>query len=130
MEACLNDAAEWLTIHIDPCFAPGIVVAKLRGGRPAKGVTKYSHSRQIEASRELARRVGPVQPLQLIKYERDVGGPRSHQFAHTTGLLGLLFLRAEFRVILRRPSHHPAVRENDDARTIGRIEAHDDVPVT
>src|SRR5260370_1837211 len=37
MEACLNDAAEWLTVHIDPCFAPGIVVAKLCGGPPPKG---------------------------------------------------------------------------------------------
>src|SRR5436305_1888583 len=77
MEACMNDAAEWLTVHIDACFAPGIVVAKLCGCRPAKGVTKYSHARQIKPSRKLAGRVGAVQPLQLIKYERSVGGPRS-----------------------------------------------------
>src|SRR5712692_8360144 len=77
MKACLNDAAEGLTVHIDPCLASGIVVAKLRGCRPTKGVTKYSHARHVEPSRELAGRVRAIQPLQPVEYERDVGGPRS-----------------------------------------------------
>src|SRR5258708_2494606 len=54
MEARLNDAAEWLAVHIDPCLTPGIIVAKLRSRRAAKGVAKYSHSRHVEPSRELA----------------------------------------------------------------------------
>src|SRR5258708_36584772 len=54
MEARLNDAAEWLAVHINPCLATGIVVAKLCGCRPTKGVAKYSHPRQVEPSRELA----------------------------------------------------------------------------
>ena len=43
---------------------------------------------------------------------------------------GWLLALTEFRIILRRPSHHPAVRENDGIRAIGGIEAHDDVAVT
>ena len=57
MKASLNDAAEWLTVHIDPCLAPGIVVAELCGCRPTKGVTKYSDASHVEPSRELAGRV-------------------------------------------------------------------------
>src|ERR1035441_3309144 len=116
MEALPNDAAEWLTVQIDACLAPGIVVAKLRGCRPTKGVTKYSYALHVEPSRELAGRVRAVQPLQLIECERDVGGPRRQQFAHTARLLRLPQPHTELYVILRRPSHYPAVGENDDTR--------------
>src|SRR5580693_1851064 len=44
MKAFLNNAAEGLTVHIDGCLAAGIVVAKLRCGGPAEGVTEYSDS--------------------------------------------------------------------------------------
>src|SRR5712692_3979284 len=100
MDAFLNDAAERATVHIDPGLAPGIVVAELCGCRPTKGVAKRSHARQIEPARKPAGRVGALQPLQPIKYERDVGGPRSQQPAHTNGLLDLLPGRTELRVIL------------------------------
>src|SRR5258708_38240807 len=130
MKACLNNAAEWLTVHIDPCLASGIVVTKLCGGRPTKGVTEYSHSRQVEPSRELTGQLGAVQPLQPIKYERDVGNPRGQHSVHTAGLPVWLLAPTELRVILRRPPHHSAVRENDHTRAIGRIEAHYDVTVT
>src|SRR5258708_19667066 len=83
MKACLNNAAEWLTVHIDPCLASGIVVTKLCGGRPTKGVTEYSHSRQVEPSRELTGQLGAVQPLQPIKYKRDVGNPHGQHSVHT-----------------------------------------------
>src|ERR1700681_2788014 len=93
-------------------------------------MTKYSHPRHVEPSRELAGRVRSVQPLQLIEYERNISGPRSEHFVHTTGLLGLLLVLTEFRVILRCPSHHPAVRENDGEGAVRRVEAHHDVTVT
>src|SRR5713226_2004762 len=57
MKAVLYDAAEWLTVHIDPCLAPGIVMAKLCGCRPTKRVTKHSDAHQVEAPLEPAGRV-------------------------------------------------------------------------
>src|ERR1700730_3336571 len=126
MKARLNDAAERLTVHINPCLAPGICMAELCGCCPTKGVTKYSHARHVEPSRESSGLVGPVQELQPIDDESKVGGPPIEHSVHTTALLGLRQERAELRVILRRPSHRPAVRENDEAGAIGSIEAHND----
>src|SRR3989442_3471904 len=130
MKARPDDAAEWLTVHIDPCLASGILVAELRGCGPTKGVAKYSHPGQVEPSSKLAERVRGVQPLQPIQYERDVGGPRSQHFVHATGLLVQRLARTELRVILRHPPHHPAVGEDDDVRAVRGIEAHDDVTAT
>ncbi len=130
VDASLNDAAVQGTVHIDPGLAPGILGAELCGLCSAKGMTKYSHPRHVETSLELAGRVGGVQPLQPVEDEGDVGGPRSQHPVHTTGLLGLLLALTEFRVILRRPSHHPAIGETYDKGAIGGIEAYDDVPVT
>src|SRR2546421_10558057 len=73
------------TVHVDPCLAPGIVVAELCGGGPTKGVTKYSYAAHVESSRELAGRVPAVQLLQAIKHERDVAGPRRSE-EHTSEL--------------------------------------------
>src|SRR5205085_8358904 len=127
MKARLNDAAERLTVHINPRLAPGIIAAKLCGYRPAKGMTEYSDAHQVEPSGEAAGGVGAIQLLQPIKGERDVGCPSSQQCVHTTGLLRLLLGRTEFRVVIGRPSHHPAVGERDDARAIGGVEADDNI---
>src|SRR2546427_12946525 len=61
IDACLNDAAVRSAVHIDPCFAPGILVAKLRCCRPSKGMTKDSHSGHVQPSCELARSVRRIQ---------------------------------------------------------------------
>src|SRR5207245_2525 len=67
-----NDATQWSAVHIDPRLAPGIVMAELCGRRPTEGVAEYSHARHVEPSRKRAGRIGAVQLLQPIEYERDV----------------------------------------------------------
>src|SRR5438445_13172994 len=104
MDACLNDAAVRSAVHIDPCLAPGILMAKLCCGRSSKGVTKDSHSGHVQPSRELAGRVRTIQSLQPIKDERDVGNPRSQQSVHAMNLLLARPAKTEFRVIPRQPS--------------------------
>src|SRR5205085_5702849 len=54
METLQNHAAERLAGHIDPGLTSGIVVAELQGCRPAKGMTKYSDPRHVQARLELA----------------------------------------------------------------------------
>ena len=129
MDACLNDAAVRSAVHIDPCLAPGILVAKLRCCRSSKGMTKDSHSGNVQPSCELARRVRSIQSLQPIKDERDVGNPRSQQSVHAMNLLLARHAKTEFRVVLRQPSHDPAVGENNDVGAIRGVESHDDVTV-
>ena len=67
-----NDATQWSAVDIDTCLAPGIVMAELCGRRPTEGVAEYSHARHVEPSRKRAGRIGAVQLLQPIEYERDV----------------------------------------------------------
>jgi hypothetical protein len=38
--------------------------------------------------------------------------------------------KTEFWVVLRQPSHYPAVGKNNDVRAIRGVESHDDVTVT
>ena len=129
IDACLNDAAVRSAVHIDPCFAPGIFVAKLRGCCSSKGVTKYPHAGHAKSSREPAGLVRGVQPFQPIKHKHDVGSPRSQQSVHAMNLLLACHGKTEFRVVLRQPSHYPAVRENNDVCAIRCVEAHNDVTV-
>src|SRR6267142_6177058 len=123
METLLNHAAERLAVHINPGLTPGIVVAELKGCRSTKGMTKYSDLRHVQARLELARRVCGIQPFQAIEHEANISDPRGQHSVYATFPLGLLLALAEFRVVLRRSSHYPAVRENDDARAIGSVEA-------
>jgi hypothetical protein len=75
---------------------PGIVVAELCGLRATEGVAEYPDARHVGPSGEFAGRVRAVQLLQPIERERDVGGPRLQEFAHTRGLLRQRLFRAEF----------------------------------
>src|SRR5205823_14359340 len=54
VETCLNDAAKWTTIHVNPRLAPGLLRAELCGLRSTKGVTEYPHPRHVEPPCELA----------------------------------------------------------------------------
>src|SRR5467141_637755 len=112
VDACLNDAAVQRTVHIDACLAPGILGAELCSSRATKRVAEYSHVRHVEPTRELAGWVRGIQPLQLIKHEGDVGGPRGQQLIGETGQF---LSRKEFRVVLWPPRDHPAIRENDQS---------------
>ena len=82
LNTCLNDATDRSTVNIDAGLAPGIVAAELQGLRTSKGMPEYADACQVEASRELARR---VQLLQSIKYESDVGRPCREYFVDTIG---------------------------------------------
>src|SRR4029077_1238567 len=76
IDASLNDAAVRSAVHIYPCLAPGILVAKLCCCRSSKGVAKDSNAGHVQPSSELARSVRTIQSLQPIKDKRDVGNPR------------------------------------------------------
>src|SRR5207245_11729036 len=107
-----------------------IFVAKLQGCRSSERVAQYSYARQVEPSRELARYIRGVQLLQPIEGERHVHTPRSQQPVRTALPLLAHLLQAEFRVVLRQPSHHTAVWENNSKGAVRRVEADDNIAVT
>jgi len=130
-EARLNDTAEWLTVHIDPCFTPGIIVAKI--------VQPSRHQRSGQILPPAVRSSRPVN----LPDEADVfnccNRSRTNAMSVVHAVSSLLiqgaccacsFFRTEFPGCSRE-SFSSAGRQgkNDDTRAIGGIEAHDDVPV-
>src|SRR5437660_8100166 len=130
INTCLNNAAVWRAVHIDPGLASGILVAKLSGCSPAKGMAEHADARHVKLFGELAGCVRGIQLLQPVKDESDVGSPRSQQPVRANFPLLARFFKTEFRVVFRNSSHYAAVRKNNRKGAVRRVKANDDIPMT
>ena len=122
-----NHAAQQQSIQIDRCLAPGIVVAELRGLRPAKGVTENAHATHVQPPGELAGGVCCIELLQAINHKPNV---RIHAASSLLPRRSKSSAGKELRVILWKSRDHPAIRERNHEGAIRGVDPYDDVAVT
>jgi len=75
METILNHVSKGHAINVDSRFAPGVVMAELRGRCTAKRVPNDTHLLQVELTLESGSRVMHVQFPQSV--EHKISHPRS-----------------------------------------------------
>src|ERR1039458_10034566 len=79
------------------------------------------------ASREPARWIDRIEPLQLIHHKLCIAAPHGQYFVNQADLVKRW---QNFRIRRARSEDYSSIREDDNHGSVRRIEAYDNVPVT